>query len=184
MSLPWATRGLKIPYVDRNDRQSRSLAIATAPSSTRSSRNLPRETTSQGSVSLLPGQRHRCLSRLEATSAKRPLERRCGEGRLSARAEPLNAVVRDLPGYGWGARRCSIVVRGSTRAEVQRPGFSVSAETGSLSICSLRTQFWTTRQVRVRPSPCACAGRPTTPSLGVGTEGRAPRLSDYPLEGG
>ncbi|GDY68701.1 hypothetical protein SAV14893_080940 [Streptomyces avermitilis] len=46
MSLPWATRGLKIPYVDRNDRQSRSLAMATAPSYSRSSRNLPRETTS------------------------------------------------------------------------------------------------------------------------------------------
>ncbi|MET9520575.1 hypothetical protein [Streptomyces sp. NPDC002994] len=30
MSLPWATRGLKIPYVDRSDRQSRSLAKATA----------------------------------------------------------------------------------------------------------------------------------------------------------
>ena len=30
MSLPWATRGLKIPYADRNDRQSRSLAMATA----------------------------------------------------------------------------------------------------------------------------------------------------------
>ncbi len=27
-----ATRGLKIPYVDRNDRQSRSPAMATAPS--------------------------------------------------------------------------------------------------------------------------------------------------------
>jgi hypothetical protein len=30
MSLPWTTRGLKIPYVDRNDRKSRSLAIAIA----------------------------------------------------------------------------------------------------------------------------------------------------------
>ncbi|WP_255292645.1 hypothetical protein [Micromonospora sp. WMMA1996] len=30
MSLPWATRGLKIPYVVRNDRQSRCLAMATA----------------------------------------------------------------------------------------------------------------------------------------------------------
>ncbi|MGW0821296.1 hypothetical protein [Streptomyces sp. NPDC002845] len=29
MSLPWTTRGLKIPYVDRNDRKSRSLAMAT-----------------------------------------------------------------------------------------------------------------------------------------------------------
>ncbi|WP_285439538.1 hypothetical protein [Streptomyces sp. ISL-96] len=30
MSLPWAARGLKIPYVDRNDRQSRGLAMAPA----------------------------------------------------------------------------------------------------------------------------------------------------------
>ncbi|MEU6497610.1 hypothetical protein ABZ890_45930, partial [Streptomyces sp. NPDC046984] len=30
MSLPWAARGLKIPYVDRNDQQSRSLAMAAA----------------------------------------------------------------------------------------------------------------------------------------------------------
>jgi hypothetical protein len=30
MSLPWATRGLKIPYVVRNDRQSRGPAMATA----------------------------------------------------------------------------------------------------------------------------------------------------------
>ncbi|MER7418810.1 hypothetical protein ABT346_18855 [Micromonospora peucetia] len=30
MSLPWATRGLKIRYVVRNDRQSRGLAMATA----------------------------------------------------------------------------------------------------------------------------------------------------------
>ncbi|MEV6368796.1 hypothetical protein AB0L86_18105 [Micromonospora musae] len=30
MSLPWAARGLKIPYVVRNDRQSRGLAMATA----------------------------------------------------------------------------------------------------------------------------------------------------------
>ena len=28
MSLPWATRGLKIPCVDRNDRKGRSLAMA------------------------------------------------------------------------------------------------------------------------------------------------------------
>ncbi|MET7982604.1 MULTISPECIES: hypothetical protein [unclassified Streptomyces] len=30
MSLPWAARGLKIPYVVRNDRQSRGLAMVTA----------------------------------------------------------------------------------------------------------------------------------------------------------
>jgi hypothetical protein len=30
MSLPWTTRGLKIPDVDRNDQKSRSLAVATA----------------------------------------------------------------------------------------------------------------------------------------------------------
>jgi hypothetical protein len=30
MSLPWAVRGLKIPYVVRNDRQSRGLAMAAA----------------------------------------------------------------------------------------------------------------------------------------------------------
>lgn len=33
------------PYVDRNDRQSRNLSMATALSYSRSSRNLPRETT-------------------------------------------------------------------------------------------------------------------------------------------
>ncbi|WP_392756879.1 hypothetical protein [Streptomyces sp. LN590] len=30
MSLPWAARGLKIPYVVRNDWQSRGLAMAAA----------------------------------------------------------------------------------------------------------------------------------------------------------
>ncbi|EFF88675.1 hypothetical protein SSTG_05682 [Streptomyces sp. e14] len=30
MSLPWAARGLKIPYAHRNDRQSRGLAMTTA----------------------------------------------------------------------------------------------------------------------------------------------------------
>ncbi|WP_275461137.1 hypothetical protein [Streptomyces noursei] len=30
MSLPWAVRGLKIPYVVRNYRQSRDLAMAAA----------------------------------------------------------------------------------------------------------------------------------------------------------
>lgn len=30
MSLPWATHGLKIPYVVRNDWQSRGLAMAAA----------------------------------------------------------------------------------------------------------------------------------------------------------
>lgn len=29
MSLSWTTRGLKIPYVDRNDRKSRSPVMAT-----------------------------------------------------------------------------------------------------------------------------------------------------------
>ncbi|MFD5111955.1 hypothetical protein ACFVWX_27285 [Streptomyces sp. NPDC058220] len=30
MSLPWAARGLKIPYVAHNDRQNRGLAMAAA----------------------------------------------------------------------------------------------------------------------------------------------------------
>ncbi|WP_281394863.1 hypothetical protein [Streptomyces rectiverticillatus] len=30
MSLPWAARGLEIPYVVRNDRQSRGLVMAAA----------------------------------------------------------------------------------------------------------------------------------------------------------
>ncbi|MGW7441305.1 hypothetical protein [Streptomyces sp. NPDC054849] len=30
MSLPWAARGLKIPYVVRNDWQSRGLAMSAA----------------------------------------------------------------------------------------------------------------------------------------------------------
>ncbi|MFD9475994.1 MULTISPECIES: hypothetical protein [Streptomyces] len=30
MSLPWADRALKIPYVVRNDRQSRGLTMAAA----------------------------------------------------------------------------------------------------------------------------------------------------------
>ncbi|MCL7376578.1 hypothetical protein [Streptomyces sp. 35G-GA-8] len=30
MSLPWAARGLKIPYVVRNDWQSRGLAMSSA----------------------------------------------------------------------------------------------------------------------------------------------------------
>ncbi|MDT9688888.1 hypothetical protein Q5762_11100 [Streptomyces sp. P9(2023)] len=30
MSLPWAARGLKIPYMVRNDWQSRGLAMAAA----------------------------------------------------------------------------------------------------------------------------------------------------------
>jgi hypothetical protein len=47
MSLPWATRGLKIPCVDCNDRKSRSLAMASALSCDKKPRNLPRETTSK-----------------------------------------------------------------------------------------------------------------------------------------